>query len=154
MRREHYEFLISSLENQQTIKSIGKIDIETIRKNNLESLYYLLPLIERITLEIYKSTPLSNVEKYKQGEMRNILDLLNSNSKEIVGTENYDLLEKIYAKDGIRNKIIHPYLYTGSKNIQVNYEQIKKLLYNLIVKLKSLYDIQSQYKYKKIEQLK
>ena len=77
MYRIDYEMMIDALENDETIKLIGKIDTAAIRKNNIESLYYEFPLIERVVLEIYKLLPLSDVEFYQQGTMRTIMEMIN-----------------------------------------------------------------------------
>ena len=84
MHRIDYEMMIKVFENSDTIALIGNIDIQTLRNNNVETLYYEFPLIERVVLEIYKMLPLSDVEQYTQGTMRTILEIINKDSNKCI----------------------------------------------------------------------
>ena len=75
-------------------------------------------------------------------------------SEGIISTEDFQLLERIYGEKGIRNKIIHPYSYNDVTRISVDYEQLKKLLYNLLTRLKQIYEYQSKTMFKRIKLVK
>lgn len=135
MHRITYEMIIKAVENDETINLVGKIDIEAIKKNSIESLYYLFPLIERVVLEIYKLLPLSDVEFYQQGTMRTIMEMINKDSNNYFPDNLISILQKYFADDGLRNKLFHVKDDIGTISIdqkELDFEEIKFALMQLI----------------------
>lgn len=141
MYRKDYEIIIDELQNDETIKLIGKIDIDEIRKNSVGSLYYEFPLIERLVLEIYKLLPLSDVEFYQQGTMRTIMEIIKKDSHNYFSENLVNLLEKYFGDNGLRNKLFHVRDDVGTINInqdEFDFNEIKFLLMNLIILLRNI----------------
>ena len=74
-----YLDFIRAIQNNDTIQLIGKIDINLLKSNKVESLNYSFPLIERMILEIYKLVPESDVEHYEQGIMKTPISIIDNN---------------------------------------------------------------------------
>lgn len=131
---------IRLLENEITISKIGKIDMEVIRDESYYSLYYKFPLIERLVLEIYKSVPGTNIEKYEQGIMKTINSIIrNNHSFELI--PDY-LIEKINfyfneKDDSPRNVVFHEF-GTDNKKVAVNFNDINYIIANLLALLKHI----------------
>lgn len=135
MYRISYEMIINGIENDDTRKLIGNIDTDAISKNNVQSLFYEFPLIERIVLEIYKLLPLSDVEYYQQGTMRTILEILNKDSHNYFPSNLIDILQKYYKENGLRNRLLHVKDDVGIVKImkdEVDYEELKFAIMQLI----------------------
>lgn len=109
MDRFTFAQCIKSKQNKETIKVIGKIDTEMLeRKDLIERLYYALPLVERMILEIFKLVPESDIEYYQQGIMRTPIEIIeNNNENKIIPDRIVKIIEKYFKKDGIRNKLFH-----------------------------------------------
>lgn len=122
MHRISYEKLIKAVENEDTKKLIGSIDVEAIQKNNVEALFYEFPLIERIVLEIYKLLPLSDVEYYQQGIMRTILEVISKDNNNYFPDDLINILQKYYGENGLRNRLFH--IKDDIGNIQINRDEL------------------------------
>lgn len=130
-----YEMIIEALENNDTMNLIGKIDIESIKKNNVQSLYYKFPLIERMVLEIYKLLPLSDVEFYCQGTMRTIMSILTKDKHNYFPENLIILLKKYFDDNGLRNRLFHVKDDIGTINIdqrELVFEEIKYIIMQLM----------------------
>ena len=135
MHKFSYEQLIKAIENKNTEDLIGKIDIDVIKQNIIESLYYEFPLIERIVLEIYKLLPLSDVEYYQQGTMRTILAIINKDSNDYLPEELIVILQKYYGDKGLRNKLFHVEDDIGIINVsskELNFDELKFAIMQLL----------------------
>ena len=136
IRIRNSEF-IKQYENELTISKIGKIDITAIKDETYYSLYYKFPLIERLIIEIYKSVPGTNIEKYEQGTMKTINSIIkNNNSFELLPS---DLIEKIdfyfhEGDDSPRNIVFHEF-GAKEKKVAVNWEEINYIIANLLLLL-------------------
>lgn len=122
MHRINYEMIIKAIENKDTKNLIGDIDIEAIKKNNVQSLYYEFPLIERIVLEIYKQLPLSDIEYYQQGIMRTVLEIIAKDQSNYFPENLIRILEKYYNEKGLRNKLFH--IVDDIGNIKINRDEL------------------------------
>ena len=157
MYKVNYEMIIKALENSETIKLIGKIDTDFIKKNNYDVLFYEFPLIERMVLEIYKLLPLSDVEGYQQGTMRTIMEILRKDSNNYIPESIVKILEKYYADNGLRNRLLHVKNDIGIINIdqkELNFEEIKLVIAELVLILRETNDLYTAEKIGKIETIK
>jgi hypothetical protein len=133
MLKINYLDLISAIQNQETIKIIGAIDTNILNTQVIESLYYSLPLIERMVLEIYKLVPEADVEHYEQGTMKTISSIIENNIQ-VIPENTISLIKDIYGEDGIRNKLLHNKSETIS--IEVSFEKINFIIMQLLSILK------------------
>lgn len=100
--RYDIEFLVNSL------RPIIDIDLSVFRSDDIGTLFYLLPLIERLTIEIVECCCVTSVETKKQGTIKTIKSLLQELPEDMLVYHNLrEKLLDIYSEDGIRNKIIH-----------------------------------------------
>lgn len=125
---------IRFFESETTISKIGKIDMQVIEDKSYYSLYYKFPLIERLVLEIYRSVPGTNIEKYEQGTMKTINSIIKSNSTLELIPQN--IIEKINVyfnekDDSPRNVVFHEW-GENEKNVVVNFEEINYIISNLL----------------------
>lgn len=120
MYRISYSMMIEAIENEDTEKIIGLIDTNEIEKNEIKALNYIFPLIERITLEIYKLLPLSDVEHYEQGIMRTIIPIIENDPNQYFPENLINILKKYFDDKGLRNKLFHVLDDTGTINIDSN----------------------------------
>lgn len=124
-----YLDLIKAIQNSNTIKLIGEIDIDLLKSNKIESLNYSFPLIERMVLEIYKLVPESDVEHHGQGIMRTPTSIIDNNIK-VLPQNTINIIKKIYGDDGIRNKLFH--VKSEIINIEVSFKEINYLIMQLL----------------------
>lgn len=125
---------IRFFESETTISKIGKIDMQVIEDKSYYSLYYKFPLIKRLVLEIYRSVPGTNIEKYEQGTMKTINSIIKSNSTLELIPQN--IIEKINVyfnekDDSPRNVVFHEW-GENEKNVVVNFEEINYIISNLL----------------------
>lgn len=146
---------IRFFESEITISRIGKIDMEVIEDKSYYSLYYKFPLIERLVLEIYRSVPGTNIEKYEQGTMKTINSIIKSNSALELIPQN--IIEKINVyfnekDDSPRNVVFHEW-GENEKNVVVNFEEINYIISNLLALLNHMSKEYNLATLKKIETL-
>lgn len=128
---------IRFFESETTISKIGKIDMEVIEDKSYYSLYYKFPLIERLVLEIYRSVPGTNIEKYEQGTMKTINSIIKSNTtlelipQNIIEKINFYFNEK---DDSPRNVVFHEW-GENEKKVVVNFDEINYIISNLLALL-------------------
>lgn len=137
IRIKNSEF-IKVLEDDVTIKKIGKIDLEAIKDDSFYSLYYKFPLIERIILEIYKAIPEANIEMYDQGTMKTINSIINNNPDiDILLPDLNNLISNYFSEDDDvpRNIIFHP-AFDDKIQVTVNFEEINYIIASLLGLLK------------------
>ncbi len=137
IRIKNSEF-IKVLEDDVTIKKIGKIDLEVIKDDSFYSLYYKFPLIERIILEIYKAIPGANIEMYEQGTMKTINSIINNNPDiDILLPDLKNLISNYFSEDddAPRNIIFHP-AFDDKIQVIVNFEEINYIIASLLGLLK------------------
>lgn len=81
---------------------------ETFDDDNIESLYYIIPLIERLIIEYCDLTPNIIVENKEKDAFKTVGGLLEDNiiSQEF-GDELTENILFIFKEDGIRNKLMH-----------------------------------------------
>ena len=146
---------IRFFESETTISKIGKIDMQVIEDKSYYSLYYKFPLIERLVLEIYRSVPGTNIEKYEQGTMKTINSIIKSNSTLELIPQN--IIEEINVyfneeDDSPRNVVFHE-LGENEKNVVVNFEEINYIISNLLALLNHIVKKYNLAKLKKIKTL-
>lgn len=124
-----YLDFIKAIQNNDTVKLIGDIDVDLLRLNKIESLNYSFPLIERMILEIYKLVPESDVEHYEQGVMKTPISIIDNNI-EVLPENAVNIIKRIYGDDGIRNKLFH--VKSEVINIEVSFEEINYLIMQLL----------------------
>lgn len=124
-----YLDFIKAIQNNDTIKLIGDIDVDLLRLNKIESLNYSFPLIERMILEIYKLVPESDVEHYEQGVMKTPISIIDNNI-EVLPENTVNIIKRIYGDDGIRNKLFH--VKSEVINIEVSFEETNYLIMQLL----------------------
>lgn len=144
---------IKSKQNEDTIKIIGEIDTEILEKrNSIETLYYALPLIERMILEIFKLVPGSDIEYYQQGIMRTPIEIINKNNNDkIIPDKIVNIIEKYFKEDGIRNKIFH--VEDVNVVIEGYFTDITYLIMELLQILKNRISMYKEFEIKLIEKL-
>ena len=96
MDRFTFAQCIKSEQNEDTVKLIGEIDTEMLNRRDLiERLYYALPLVERMILEIFKLVPESDIEYYQQGIMRTPIEIIENNfENKIIPDRIVNIIEK------------------------------------------------------------
>lgn len=154
MYRVNYEMMINALENEDTLRLIGKVDTNFIKNDNYDSLFYEFPLIERIVLEIYKLLPLSDVEGYQQGTMRTVMEILKKDSYGYFPENLVTTLKKYYDDNGLRNKLFHVKDDIGKVDVaqdELDYGELKASIAELILILK---ETNSSYTVEKIGKIK
>ena len=124
-----YLDFIKAIQNNDTIKLIGDIDVDLLRLNKIESLNYSFPLIERMILEIYKLVPESDVEHCEQGVMKTPISIIDNNI-EVLPENTVNIIKRIYGDDGIRNKLFH--VKSEVINIEVSFEETNYLIMQLL----------------------
>ena len=135
MARFTYIDLISAIDSEETQNIIGKIDVNTLRLEDIESLYYIFPLIERIILEIYKLVPDADVEHYEQGIMKTVLSIIDRNIELDVLPENLiNIIKKYYDGDCPRNRLFH--VKNPNVNISVSFNELHYVIMHLLFILK------------------
>ena len=87
-----------------------------------------------MVLEIYRSVPGTNIEKYEQGTMKTINSIIKSNSTLELIPQN--IIEKINVyfnekDDSPRNVVFHEW-GENEKNVVVNFEEINYIISNLL----------------------
>lgn len=131
-----YTDFIKIYQNEDTIRLIGKIDIDFLRSECLESLFYIFPLVERIILEIYKLNPESDVEIYEQGTMRTINSVIEFNKNLNVLPKYIEkIIEKYYGNNGIRNELFH--ITEEIIELKINFNELEFLIMKLMLILKN-----------------
>ena len=147
---------IKLFENDTTISKVGIIDMTVIENESYYSLYYKFPLIERLILEIYKSIPGANIEKYEQGIMKTINSIISNNKAFNVMPD--DLVKKIelyfYDDDFSPRNVVFHELGIEEKEVRVDFEEINYIIASLLT---ILTHVSSQYNLntlKKIEKIK
>ncbi len=146
---------ISFFENRITISKIGKIDMDVIEDTTYYSLYYKLPLIERLVLEIYKSVPGTNIELFEQGIMKTINSVINNNQS--FGLLPSGLIEKINIyfndkDDSPRNIVFHEW-GEDEKELVVDFEELNYIISSLLAILSYVTEKYKLAKLEKIEKL-
>ena len=142
-RKNNYSLLINLVESHKTIEIIGKIDVKTTLKRDLDGLLYMFPLIERIVLEIFKENPLSDIEQFKQGTMRTIKEIVEKDCNKTIEDEVKKKIYKYYDENGLRNMIFHARTFGESNNtiIQDNiFDEVQYLLVQVLSKLSRIID--------------
>lgn len=148
MIKINYLDFVNFFENKYTISLIDKIDVNLLNSNLFESLYYSLPLIEKMILEIHKLIPESDIENYDQGIMKTPNSIIDSNIK-ILPESLINIIKEIYGENGIRNQIFH--IKEDTISITVSYEQINYLIANLLIILKNRIDKYNGFTVKNVE---
>ena len=124
-----YLDFVRAIQNNDTIQLLGKIDIDLLKSNKVESLNYSFPLIERMILEIYKLVPESDVEHYEQEIMKTPISIIDNNV-EVLPENTINTIKRIYGDDGIRNKLFH--VKSEIVSIEVSFEEINYLIMQLL----------------------
>lgn len=124
-----YLDFVRAIQNNDTIQLLGKIDIDLLKSNKVESLNYSFPLIERMILEIYKLVPESDVEHYEQGIMKTPISIIDNNV-EVLPENTINTIKRFYGDDGIRNKLFH--VKSEIVSIEVSFEEINYLIMQLL----------------------
>lgn len=135
MDKMSYTDFIKCYQNDDTIKTVGTIDVEFLKSNKVESLYYSFPLIERMVLEIYKLVPETDVEHLDQGVMKTIMSIIEGNREyNILPIYIIKIIEKYFGDTGERNKLFH--IREETINIEVSFREINFLIMKLLKILK------------------
>lgn len=144
-----YIDLIKAIQDEETIKLIGEIDLKLLNSQTVESLYYSFPLIERLVLEIYKLIPYADVEQYDQGIMRPIVSIIDGNSDYILPENIVEIIKKYFDDDGARNQLFHNKV--GVINIKVSFDEINFAIMQLLSILKIKISENSDFNFENIE---
>lgn len=132
---------------------IGNIDIDLLRENRVEVLYYTFPLIERILLETFKLIEGSDIEHLEQGIMKTPMAMLQKNdTTQILPTYILDLIEKYYSDYGLRNNLFHVDLEVEKVSIDT-FDEVILLLSKLLLILKNKIKENNGIEFIDIEQL-
>lgn len=136
------------------IKSIvGDIDMKILKLKCVENLYYTLPLIERLVLEIYKLEPDADIEYMQQGVMRTPISIIEDNKEiSILPNNVVKIIKEYFSEDGIRNKLFHPKEIRF--RIKVDFKKIEETVLILIEILKNKLKEKNEYRFIPIELLK
>lgn len=142
-RKRNFKEQLEKYQNKKIDLILGKIDIETILTNDINSLLYIFPLMEKIIATICSY---QDIEQYNQGTMRTINSIISKNIT-FFDDRTTNLIKKYFGEKGVRNKVMH---CSESTNIPYNKEEILGLLYLLLEQLKSSLDVDD---FKDIEKL-
>ncbi len=145
---------IKLFESDISISKIGKIDMLVIDDTSFDSLYYKFPLIERLVLEIYKAIPGTNIEMYRQGTMKTLNSIINSNKINVILPDLHEMINKYFyeSNNSPRNTIFHPSENTSIK-VEVNFEEINCIIAKLLALLNHISKEYSLATLNKIEKL-
>lgn len=152
MDKFKYIDLIKAVQNEETIKLVGEIDVNLLKSQKLESLYYSFPLIERLVLEIYKLVPYADIECYTQGVMKTINSIIDTNSNDVLPENTINIIKKYFKDDGLRNKLFHN--KDGSIKIKISFNEINFLIMQLLSILKQKLLENNDFDFKDIELFK
>ena len=111
-------------------------------------LNYLLPLIERLLIEILEQDEQSNIEVYEQGRFRTANGILKDESTQNVlrtylHEHQLQLLLDIFKEEGLRNKLLKDFLKTLDLSIV---EKVRNMAYVLLFKYAALTKHVNNYK--------
>ncbi len=134
---KNYRERIEKILSKSLKDIIGDLDIEEILKEDIESLFYIFPLIERIVLEICKFYPEIDIEEHKQGFMRTLNSILTLNLDMVLPQDILLNLNKYFARDGLRNKLFHA---NGENVIEIDTKEINEIV-ELLVQLIEILDV-------------
>ena len=147
-----YTDLIKAIENEKTIKLVGKIDVDILSEYKIENLYYVFPLIERMILELFKLFPNSDVEHYEQGTMKTMISLLEKNDHlEIIPLDVKELIKRYYADECPRNTLFH--IKEEEPKLIISFEELNYLIMILLSLLKKRMNITDALTFEPIEKL-
>ena len=144
--------LIKYFEDVETMRVIGKIDVDLLYGEKVECLYYIFPLIERMILEIFKLVPESDVEYIEQGIMKTPISIIeNNDSYSVLPSYIIDIIKKYYKEDGPRNKLFH----IGMEEISLNvsFDELLYLIVNLLIILKNKLEEYTSFLFEDIKML-
>ena len=157
MVRKEYIEKIKKEENLETQNIIGRIDLEVLKSEKPESLYYTLPLIERLVLEIYKLEPKADIEHYEQGIMRTICSCIDKNNRLGIIPEKVIVLIKKYFEDkDDRTLCVRNYLFHAmniEKKITVSFDEINYIIMELLIILNIKINENTNFNFEKITYL-
>ncbi len=152
MDKKLFSAYIKEYENSEIDNFIGKIDVDFLCENSIESLYYAIPLIERIILEIYKLIPEADIEYYDQGTMRTPIAIIDKNEElNILPRPITNLIKKIFDDNGIRNRLFH--VSCDRITIKANFEEIRLLIALLVGILNTNINVCNKYDFYEIEHI-
>lgn len=133
--KRELEKWIADYYNKKIDSILGELDIETIYRDELESLYYIFPLMEKIVVTLASNY---DIECYQQGTIRTVNSIMKNNN-EIFDTETTQLINKYFDENGLRNTILHP---TKKHDVTVQMKEVQHLLSLLLKKLTNDWSIQ------------
>lgn len=152
MDKKQYVEFIEMYENDDTKKIIGKLDINILKLEKIENLYYTLPLIERLVVEIYKLSPGTDIECYNQGIIRTPISIIVANRKlKVLPRYLEKCIKKYYKPDGIRNRLFH--IENDKTRIKVNFKEINFIIMKLLKILRNKCEEYNDFKVYTIELL-
>ena len=136
----------------------GLIDVDFICSKTIESLFYTIPLIERMFLEVLKCIPDADIEQLTQGKMRSINSLLDNNDvRSIFDDKVIAIIEKYYKDNGeeksLRNKLFD-IDESSSYKVTVVFEELYYLIISLFTQLKEKSEEYKNYRFIPIEEIK
>ncbi len=150
----NYESIESKINNNLIIKIFGKIDINVLKNYESEEFaFYVLPLIERMVLELYKILPFKDIEYNSQGTMRTVLPILENDEEKILPDDIIETLKELYGPEGIRNKLLHVSDDNGTIILNVPIEKMLRLIDFLLNIIIEKYDLLDNLEFGKIERL-
>ena len=149
---------IDKYQTEYIQKLLGLIDVEFICSKTGNSLYYTIPLIERLFLEVLKCIPDADIEQLTQGKMRSINSLLDNNDvRSIFDDKVIAIIEKYY-KDNWDEKSLRNKLFdidgSTSYKITIVFEELYFVIISLLTKLEEKIEENKNYRFIPIEEIK
>ena len=147
-----YIDIIGNMENNETKRLIGKINIDVLKNQRIESLYYIFPLIEKMILEIYKLVPDADVEYYEQGKIKTIMSIIEKNEKlKILPIDLVNIIKKYYKDKCPRNDLFH--VKDNITSIEVSFKELNYIIMELLSILNRQIKLTTDYSFEHIDLL-
>lgn len=121
------------------LKNVICIDKIAIISNDVGVLFYLLPLIEKLVIEVASYNPNTSIENRTQGKIKTINPILDSlSNSDIIPLETKEKIRMLFDDKGLRNKVMH---FSLNEELKVTEDEINSIKRIIIELIDILYDL-------------